>query len=106
MGHGLFDDPYTYPTLKMFDYDHVHFLERDLEIPMYSILGMSHISAKVSQAILAEVIHQIAKRKRYPHENMITRKARAFLLDQALKSASLFSALGGSSIPSTIPQSC
>ena len=53
-------------------------LERDLEIPMYLLLGILHIFAKVSQTTLAEVIPQIAQRKQYPHENTITAKAMAF----------------------------
>ena len=76
-------------------------LERDLEIPMYLLLGILHIFAKVSQATLVEVIPQIAQRKQYQHENTITVKAMAFFLDQASKAASSFSAL----VPSTMFQS-
>ena len=80
--------------------------ERDLEIPMKLLLGSVHIAAKVSQAILAEVIFQIAHFKGPSPEYRITPKVMAFFSDQALKAASSLSALGASSFPSTMSQSC
>ena len=80
-------------------------LERDLEIPIcILLLGSAHIAAKASQTILAEVILSSLSSNssitfnpaRNPkHEYSISPKAMPF-----------FSALGGSSVPSTMSQSC
>ena len=92
--------------MYIYIYEHVQIYERDVEIPMKLLLVSVHISDKVSQAILAEVIFQIAHFKGPSPEYRITPKAMAFFPDQALKAASSFFALGASSFPSTMSQSC
>ena len=61
-------------------------LERDLEIPMYLLLGILHIFAKVSQAALGEVIPQIAQCKQYLHEKHDHCQSHGILLGPSLTS--------------------